>query len=207
MQNNIIIFIHLLAAVIAIGGSIYSLLIYLPTAEKDQKGRDENSPSYKILDLLAPTVFACLLILVGSGVYFLLVNYTAQTGLKPGYYNLFGIKMIFASGGVFHQHVSSVFTENPNLRSRSQSEKQSTCSCNLEENDRPQSHDFGIDDHNSFPGNLARSLLTSRPAAGAIGRCSKNGQIVDWTFYCRFSSIFYCRVKATFTTCAFLPSA
>ena len=59
MQNNIIIFIHLLAAVIAIGGSIYSLLIYLPTAEKDQKGRDENSPSYKILDLLAPTVFAC----------------------------------------------------------------------------------------------------------------------------------------------------
>ena len=101
MQNNIIIFIHLLAAVIAIGGSIYSLLIYLPTAEKDQKGRDENSPSYKILDLLAPTVFAFLLILVGSGVYFLLVNYTAQAGLKPGYYNLFGIKMIFAVGAFF----------------------------------------------------------------------------------------------------------
>ena len=101
MQNNIIIFIHLLAAIVAIGGSIYSLLIYLPTAEKDQKGRDENSPSYKILDLLAPTVFASMLILVGSGVYFLLVNYTAQTGLKPGYYNLFGIKMIFAAGAFF----------------------------------------------------------------------------------------------------------
>ena len=101
MQNNIIIFIHLLAATVAIGGSIYSLLIYLPTAEKDQKGRDENSPSYKILDLLAPTVFASMLILVGSGVYFLLVNYTAQTGLKPGYYNLFGIKMIFAVGAFF----------------------------------------------------------------------------------------------------------
>ena len=96
MQNNIIIFIHLMAAAIAIGASIYSLLIYLPTAEKDQKGRDENSPSYKILDMLAPTVFACLLILVGSGVYFLLVNYTSQTGLKSGYYNLFGIKMLFA---------------------------------------------------------------------------------------------------------------
>ena len=101
MQNNIIIFIHLLAAIVAIGGSIYSLLIYLPAAEKNQKKRDENSPSYKILDLLAPTVFACLLILVGSGVYFLLVNYTAQTGLKPGYYNLFGIKMIFAVGAFF----------------------------------------------------------------------------------------------------------
>ena len=46
-------------------------------------------------------MFACLLILVGSGVYFLLVNYTAQTGLKPGYYNLFGIKMIFAVGAFF----------------------------------------------------------------------------------------------------------
>ena len=101
MQNNIIIFIHLLAAIVALGGSIYSLLIYLPTAEKNQKGRDENSPSYKILDLLAPTVFASMLILVGSGVYFLLVNYTAQTGLKPGYYNLFGIKMIFAVGAFF----------------------------------------------------------------------------------------------------------
>ena len=71
MQNNIIIFIHLLAAIVAIGGSIYSLLISLPAAEKNQKKRDENSPSYKILDLLAPTVFACLLIMVGSGVYFL----------------------------------------------------------------------------------------------------------------------------------------
>ena len=101
MQNNIIIFIHLMAATIAIGASIYSLLIYLPTAEKDQKGRDENSPSYKILDMLAPTVFACLLILVGSGVYFLLVNYTSQTGLKPGYYNLFGIKMLFAIAAFF----------------------------------------------------------------------------------------------------------
>ena len=46
-------------------------------------------------------MFACLLILVGSGVYFLLVNYTAQAGLKPGYYNLFGIKMIFAVGAFF----------------------------------------------------------------------------------------------------------
>ena len=90
-----------MAAATAIGGSIYSLLIYLPTAEKDLQGRDENSPSYKILNMLAPTVFACLLILVGTGIYFLLVNYTNQTGLKPGYYNLFGIKMLFALAAFF----------------------------------------------------------------------------------------------------------
>ena len=101
MQNNFLIFLHLMAAVIAIGGSVYCLLIYLPLSEKDKKERDENSPSYKILDHLAPTVFASLLVLVGTGIYFLLVNYTAQTGLKPGYYNLFGIKMIFVAGGFF----------------------------------------------------------------------------------------------------------
>ena len=101
MENNFIIFLHLMAAVVAIGSSIYSLLIYLPAAERNQKERDENSASYKILDHLAPTVFASLLVLVGTGVYFLLVNYTAQTGLKPGYYNLFGIKMLFVAVAFF----------------------------------------------------------------------------------------------------------
>ena len=101
MHNNFLIFLHLMAAVIAIGGSVYCLLIYLPLSGKDKKERDENSPSYKILDHLAPTVFASLLVLVGTGIYFLLVNYTAQTGLKPGYYNLFGIKMIFVAGAFF----------------------------------------------------------------------------------------------------------
>ena len=101
MQNNFLIFLHLMAAVIAIGCSVYCLLVYLPLSEKDKKERDENSPSYKILDHLAPTVFASLLVLVGTGIYFLLVNYTAQTGLKPGYYNLFGIKMIFVAVAFF----------------------------------------------------------------------------------------------------------
>ena len=101
MQNNFIIFIHQMAAVVAIGSSVFSLLIYLPAAERNQKERDENSPSYQVLGHLAPTVFASLLVLVGTGVYFLLVNYTSQTGLKPGYYNLFGIKIIFVAGAFF----------------------------------------------------------------------------------------------------------
>ena len=90
-----------MAAVVAIGSSVFSLLIYLPAAERNQQERDENSPSYQVLSHLAPTVFASLLVLVGTGVYFLLVNYTSQTGLKPGYYNLFGIKMIFVAGAFF----------------------------------------------------------------------------------------------------------
>jgi uncharacterized membrane protein len=101
MTNVIIIFIHLLAAGVALGSSIYCLKVYLPVVEKDQGERDENSPAYKILDLMAPTVFASLLMLVGTGVYYLLENYSAQVGLKPGYYNLFGIKMVFVAGAFF----------------------------------------------------------------------------------------------------------
>ena len=101
MTNVIIIFIHLLAAGVALGSSIYCLKVYLPVVEKDQSERDENSPAYKILDLMAPTVFASLLMLVGTGVYYLLENYSAQVGLKPGYYNLFGIKMVFVAGAFF----------------------------------------------------------------------------------------------------------
>ena len=99
MTNVIIIFIHLSAAGVALGSLIYCLMVYLPVVEKGE--RDENSPSYKILDLLAPTVFASILILIGSGVYYLLENYSAQVGLKPGYYNLFGIKMVVVALAFF----------------------------------------------------------------------------------------------------------
>ena len=101
MTNVIIIFIHLLAAGVALGSLIYCLTIYLPLVEKGQAVRNENSPAYKILDLMAPAVFASLLMLIGSGVYYLLENYSAQVGLKPGYYNLFGIKMIFVAVAFF----------------------------------------------------------------------------------------------------------
>ena len=42
MQNNFIIFLHLMAAAVAIGSAVYSLLIYLHAAEKNQKERDER---------------------------------------------------------------------------------------------------------------------------------------------------------------------
>ena len=47
------------------------------------------------MDLLAPTVFTCLLLLIGSGVYYMMENYTEQVNLKDGYYNVLGIKLIF----------------------------------------------------------------------------------------------------------------
>ncbi|MBT5028908.1 MAG: hypothetical protein HOL15_06170 [Nitrospinaceae bacterium] len=101
MTNVIIIFIHLSAAGVALGSLVFCLKIYLPMVEDKKVERNENSPSYKVLDLLTPTVFACMLALVGTGVYFLLENYSAQVGLKPGYYNLFGIKMVFVAGAFF----------------------------------------------------------------------------------------------------------
>ncbi len=74
MTNVIIIFIHLLAAGIALGSLVYCLKVYLPVVEKGQTERDEESPAYIIVYLMAPTVFACLLVLIGSGIYFLLEN-------------------------------------------------------------------------------------------------------------------------------------
>ena len=95
MTNNIIIFIHLMAAAIAIGSMVFSVILLLPSIEKvsTQQKLVEFSTTYKSVELLTPTVFTCLLILIGTGVYYLLENYTGQVGLKPGYYNLFGLKL------------------------------------------------------------------------------------------------------------------
>ena len=96
MTNNIIIFIHLMAAAIAIGSMVFAVVLFLPLMEKlpEQKGPEEHFIPYKSVELLAPTVFACLLALIGTGIYYLLENYTEQVGLKPGYYDLFGLKLI-----------------------------------------------------------------------------------------------------------------
>ena len=50
----------------------------------------------KVMDRLASLVMGCVFTLVITGVYYLLVNYTDQVNLKPGYYNIFGMKIFFA---------------------------------------------------------------------------------------------------------------
>ena len=103
MTNNIIIFVHLMAAAIAMGSMVFIVVLLLPSMEKlpEQKGPEEYSTPYKSVGLLAPTVFACLLALIGTGIYYLLENYTAQVRLKPGYYDLFGIKLICVAVAFF----------------------------------------------------------------------------------------------------------
>ena len=85
-----------MAAAIAVGSMVFSVVLLLPSMEKlpEQKGPEEHCIPYKSVELLAPTVFACLLALIGTGIYYLLENYTKQVGLKPGYYDLFGLKLI-----------------------------------------------------------------------------------------------------------------
>ena len=103
MINNTIIFIHLMAAAIAIGSMVFAVVLLLPSIEKlpEQEELEEYSISYKSVELLAPTVFVSLLALIGTGVYYLLENYTAQVELKPGYYDLFGIKLICVVAAFF----------------------------------------------------------------------------------------------------------
>ncbi|MDP7556547.1 MAG: hypothetical protein QF687_01515 [Nitrospinaceae bacterium] len=103
MTNNIIIFIHLMAAAIAVGAMVFAVFLLLPAVEKLPKrdGPEEYSVFYKSFDLLSPTVFTCLLVLIGTGIYFLLENYTAQVELKPGYYDLFGVKLVCVVAAFF----------------------------------------------------------------------------------------------------------
>ncbi len=88
----------MLSASIGVGASVFCLLLLLPKIEKNasQQTLDENSIIYKMMETLAPTIFVCVLLLVGSGIYYLMENYTDQVNLKDGYYNVLGIKLIFA---------------------------------------------------------------------------------------------------------------
>ena len=96
MSNSIIIFIHLVGAAVGLGASVFCLLLWPRlNAMEAEKTLDENSITYKIMDLLAPTVFVSVLVLVGTGIYYLMENYTDQVNLKDGYYNILGIKLVF----------------------------------------------------------------------------------------------------------------
>jgi putative copper export protein len=103
MENNVLIFIHLMSAAIAVGSLAYCLLFFLPVMEKlpEEKQPEEHRVAYKALEILAPTVLASLLMLIGTGIYYLLTNYTRQVDLAPGYYNLFGVKMVFVVIALF----------------------------------------------------------------------------------------------------------
>lgn len=103
MENNLLIFLHLMAAAVGVGSLVFCLFFLLPAAAKlpERNIPVEYSIPYRALDVLAPAILAAILALIGTGVYFLLTNYTRQVDLAPGYYNLFGVKMIFAILALF----------------------------------------------------------------------------------------------------------
>ena len=64
--------------------------------EKNSTGQsDETTPAYKVLDTLQPTVFVALLVLLGTGIYTLLTQYSRQGELPSTYYDILGIKLAF----------------------------------------------------------------------------------------------------------------
>ncbi len=96
-----LIFIHVLAAAVALGSLAFCVLLLLPALETPSDVEIEKSARYKTLSLLAPTVFACLLALIVSGMMYLSDAYTEQVNLRSGYYNLFGAKMFVVAGAFF----------------------------------------------------------------------------------------------------------
>ena len=102
-ENIIIIFIHLMAAAVALGSLVYCLMFFLPALAKGPSAKNpvEQSADYKALETLSPTVFVALLTLIGSGLYFLLANYSDSKDYAEGYYNLFGVKMVLVAVAFF----------------------------------------------------------------------------------------------------------
>ncbi len=99
MTNTIIMFVHLMAVAVAAGSSIFGLVLLWPRifSPDEDETLDEHSTAYKVMDLIAPTVLVCLLLLIGSGIYYMMENYTEQVNLKEGYYDVLGIKLAFVA--------------------------------------------------------------------------------------------------------------
>ena len=102
LQNIILIFVHMMSAAVACGSMMFFILLLLPVFRKNEAPdiAPEESITIKVMDRLASLVMGCVFTLVITGVYYLLVNYTDQVNLKPGYYNIFGMKMLFAIGAM-----------------------------------------------------------------------------------------------------------
>ncbi|QPJ60808.1 MAG: hypothetical protein G3M70_02455 [Candidatus Nitronauta litoralis] len=103
MGNAIIIFVHVMGAAVAIGAGALALFVLLPQARLREKDStpDETSLTYLLMDRLAPTMFTAILVLVFSGIYYLMENYTDQVNLREGYYNVLGVKLIFVLPAFF----------------------------------------------------------------------------------------------------------
>jgi len=102
MQNHLIVFIHFLAAGLAFGSLLFSALLLARSDDPaSENGPPEASLRYRVMEVLSPTVFVALLLLVGSGIFYLFANYTGQNNFSDAYYNLFGIKILFAIAAIF----------------------------------------------------------------------------------------------------------
>ncbi len=93
MENNILIFLHLMAAGVGVGSLSFALFLFLPAWKKKDTSLEEGSVAFTLLNLLPTTVFVCVLVLVGTGIIYLMENYTLQVNFETDYYNLFGAKM------------------------------------------------------------------------------------------------------------------
>ena len=116
MQNALLVFIHMMAAAIALGSILFFVTMFLPVLKKNGLSGElsDHSLEMKIMDRLSSVVMGCVFTLIITGVYYLLVNYTDQVNLKPGYYNIFGMKMLFVVAAL-GLSVYQTFTLRPRI--------------------------------------------------------------------------------------------
>ena len=89
---------HVLAAIVAVGGSIYMRFVLMPVAASVLEEEPHKRLRAALTRLWQRFVHACILLFLVSGFY----NYLAVTRLnhvsQPLYHALFGIKFLLALG-------------------------------------------------------------------------------------------------------------
>lgn len=92
--------VHILSAVVAVGGTVFLRLILLPAARRVldpdalERLRKATVARWRV------AVFACIGLLLASGMYNFLVVIGPKGRASPAYHPLFGIKLVLA-GAVF----------------------------------------------------------------------------------------------------------
>ena len=92
---------HVLAAVIAVGGAVYSRVAFLPALTQGM----EEAQRKKIRDLASrrwsKVLYACIALLLVSGFYNFFTISLDKAERAPAYHALFGIKFLAALGVFF----------------------------------------------------------------------------------------------------------
>lgn len=92
---------HILAAVIAVGGTIFIRFVLMPSAQAALSPEQHAALRARIMERWKRWVMACIALLLVSGLYNFVVISLPKAKAAPAYHPLFGVKVLAALGIFF----------------------------------------------------------------------------------------------------------